>query len=323
MADATTLTHARRATFGALAVVAGLHLAGIALLLSVMSPVVVGAALAAYLLGLRHAFDADHIAAIDGSVRALLDRGRRPEAVGLMFSMGHSTVVLLTSAALILVGGPIIAPLLEDGSPARFIASIVGPAVAGTYLLTIAAVNTVALVRIRRFGVSPVRRHAAAGESRARAWHMYPLGLLFGLGLDTTVSVVALVVAATAAATSGTTPLVGLLALPVLFAAGMSFGDTADSLAMTRAYSWAGGDQARMTRYRLIVTSISILAAVIVGIPLLAGALSTATGAGGPLADLAGWSWPLTGFALVGVFLAVWGAAATIARSQRVQSART
>ena len=219
--------------------------------------ITVGAGLTAYTLGLRHAFDADHIAAIDNTTRKLMGDGRRPLSVGFFFALGHSTVVLvlalLLAAGVRALGGAV----QDESSPLQQTTGLIGTLVSGSFLYAIGILNLVLLV-----GIVRVFRRARRGElteaqleeelaprgplSRIygrltrlvrKPWHMYPLGLLFGLGFDTATEIALLVLAA--ARRSPGVPFYAILCLPVLFAAGMSLLDTIDGAFMGFAYDWA------------------------------------------------------------------------------------
>ena len=253
-------------------------------------PLLMGASLLAYTFGLRHAVDADHIAAIDNITRKLMQAGQRPLTVGLWFSLGHSTIVVLASVAIAITAtalqGPL-APLRESGA-------IIGTLVSTGFLLVIALVNF-AILRTLVRKLMGLRRgescadedldHLLAGRGLfarllrplfrliTRSWHMYPLGFLFGLGFDTATEIGLLGIAATSA-TQGL-PVWSILVFPALFTAGMSLVDTTDGILMLRAYGWAYISPARKLYYNIVMTSISVAVAVIVGsieaLGLLAG----------------------------------------------------
>ena len=253
-------------------------------------PLLLGTALLAYSFGLRHAVDADHIAAIDNVTRKLMQEGKRPVAVGFMFSLGHSTVVVLGSAAI--AAAALALQHRMDG--VREIGGVVGTLVSAIFLLGIAFVNLIVLrsiyrafVRVR--GGAPYvdedfdRLLADRGFlSRlfrpmfriiTRSWHMYPLGVLFGLGFDTATEIGLLGISA-AEASKGL-PLYSILVFPVLFAAGMSLIDTTDNILMLGAYGWAFIKPVRKLYYNMTITFVSVVVAMVVGgieaLGLLAG----------------------------------------------------
>jgi len=243
-------------------------------------PVLLGTALLAYSFGLRHAVDADHIAAIDNVTRKLMQDGKRPVAVGLMFSLGHSTVVVLGSAAIAEA-----ALVLQHRLDAvRNIASVVGSLVSAFFLFAIAIINLVVLRSIYRTFVRVRRGEPYVEEdlnlllngrgflSRIfrpmfhmidRSWHMYPLGVLFGLGFDTATEVGVLGISAAEAAKG--LSFWAILVFPVLFAAGMSLIDTTDNILMLGAYGWAFVKPIRKLYYNITITSVSVVVALVVG----------------------------------------------------------
>lgn len=253
-------------------------------------PVLLGTSLLAYSFGLRHAVDADHIAAIDNVTRKLMQDGKRPVAVGFMFSLGHSTIVVLGAAA---IAGTAIA-LQRHFDAIRSIGGLIGTLVSALFLFAIAFVNMVVLRSIYRAFVC-VRRGGAYVEedfdmllgnrgflSRifrpmfrliTRSSHMYPLGILFGLGFDTATEIALLAISA-AEASKGLS-FWSTLVFPVLFAAGMSLIDTTDNVLMLGAYGWAFVKPIRKLYYNMTITSVSVVVALVVGgieaLGLLAG----------------------------------------------------
>jgi nickel/cobalt transporter (NiCoT) family protein len=237
----------------------------------------VGLGLVAYLLGVRHAFDADHIAAIDNTTRKLVNDGRGSSSVGFWFSLGHSTVVFLL-AALIAFGVRTIAqPLLSANSQLHQLAGITGTVVSSGFLYIIAVVNFAVLIDIWR---NMHREHSAPPGIMGRVlWplmnivrrpsHMYIVGFLFGLGFDTATEIGLL--AATTSSVSSGYPWYGVLCLPILFAAGMSLFDSLDGSLMSSAYRWALHKPVRRRYYNLILTALSVLVAAVVGTIEIAG----------------------------------------------------
>jgi high-affinity nickel-transport protein len=287
----------------------------------------IGLGMTAYTLGLRHAFDADHIAAIDNTTRKFMADGERPLGVGFYFSLGHSTVVFVL--ALLLAGGvKALAPQLQHGSSALHqVTSVLGTGISGGFLYLIAAMNVAVLVGIVRsirqlragvFDEAELERRLQArgllnrligrlARGVDRSWKMYPIGLLFGLGFDTATEVALLFLAA-GAATSGL-PAYAILCLPVLFAAGMSLLDTIDGSFMSVAYSWAFCRPLRKVYYNLTVTGLSIAVALIVGsLELLS------IGRWVPGVDLS-----LIGYVIVGLFVATWAIALAVWRFGRIE----
>jgi high-affinity nickel-transport protein len=243
-------------------------------------PVLLGTAFLAYSFGLRHAVDADHIAAIDNVTRKLMQEGKRPVAVGFMFSLGHSTIVLLGSIAIAWTTFA----LQQRMDAVRQIGGVIGTLLSTFFLLGIAAINLVALQSIYRTFL-----RVRAGEPYieedldlllggrgllarlfrpmfrmvTRSWHMYPLGMLFGLGFDTATEIGVLGISA-AEASKGL-PMGSILIFPALFAAGMSLIDTTDNILMLGAYGWAFVKPIRKLYYNLTITSVSVIVAVAVG----------------------------------------------------------
>jgi high-affinity nickel-transport protein len=243
-------------------------------------PALLATALLAWVFGLRHAVDADHIAAIDNVVRKLMQQSRGAASVGLWFSLGHSTVVVLASAAIIWA-----TPALQARLAAwpRF-GSVVGTCVSAAFLLGMACVNFWVLLDVWRL-MRSVRRgepgkQAVIPESLSgggliarifrpvfglirRPWQMYPVGFLFGLGFDTATEVGLLGLSAAQAA-HGLAPWRAIV-LPILFTAGMALVDSADCVLMVGAYGWAVFDPLRKLRYNLVVTAVSMMVAVVIG----------------------------------------------------------
>jgi nickel/cobalt transporter (NiCoT) family protein len=253
-------------------------------------PVLLGTALLAYSFGLRHAVDADHIAAIDNVTRKLMQQGKRPVAVGFMFSLGHSTIVVIGAAA---IAGTAIA-LQHRVDATRSVGGVIGTLVSSFFLFAIAIVNLVVLrsiyhafVRVRRgepyieedFDMLLGNRGFLSRLFRpmfrmiTRSWHMYPIGLLFGLGFDTATEIGLLGISAAEASTG--LSFWSILVFPVLFAAGMSLIDTTDNILMLGAYGWAFIKPIRKIYYNMTITSVSVVVALVVGgveaLGLLAG----------------------------------------------------
>ena len=287
-------------------------------------PLLLATALIAYGFGLRHAVDADHIAAIDNVTRKLMQEGQRPIAVGFFFSLGHSTVVI---AAAILVA--LTASSLQQSFPGLVAAgSLVGTLVSVMFLFAIATINLVVLV-----GIFRVFRRARRGETYAdeelnvflarrgglsrlfqacfrlisRSWHMYPLGLLFGLGFDTATEIGLLAISAAEAAKG--LSIWSILVFPALFTAGMSLVDTADGMLMVGVYGWAFVSPRRKLYYNLTITGVSVVVAVVVGaieaLRLAADKLGLTGGIWSSIAFAVG-NFTALGYVVVGVFVATW-----------------
>lgn len=304
--------------------VAALHALGIGLLWHYghAHPALLGLGFAAYMLGLRHAFDADHIAAIDDTVRLMLQQGQRPLGVGFFFSLGHSTIVLLLAVALALAAQWVAAdlPLLQS------VGGVIGAAVSGLFLWIIGLANLrVLLDLLRVWRKARVRGHdhdhveqllagrgllnrLFGGRLRrfiGKSWHTYPLGVLFGLGFDTASEIGLL--AMTAGAATGDLPWPALLSLPLLFAAGMSLLDTTDGVLMTRAYHWAFVNPLRKVFYNLGTTSLTVLIALVIGtIQLLQVGIDSLQLEGAWVARIAALDFSALGILIVALFLLSW-----------------
>jgi high-affinity nickel-transport protein len=259
-----------------------LHGCGCALYLhyAVRFPALVGLGLAAYLLGLRHGFDADHICAVDDTTRYLLQRGKRPLGLGFFFSLGHSSIVFLLSVGLIASA----AVVRHDLPSLRTFGPLIGGGVSALFLLLIGTLNLrvmLDLLEVWRHARTTAHEHAHLEELLARrgfinrlfgtrlrrfiehSWQMYPLGLLFGLGFDTASEVA--VLAMTAGAAAGNLPVAAALSLPILFTAGMCAVDTTDGVLMSRAYDWAFVNPLRKIFYNVTVTGLSAGVALLIG----------------------------------------------------------
>ena len=298
-------------------------------------PVLLGTALLAYSFGLRHAVDADHIAAIDNVTRKLMQDGKRPVAVGFMFSLGHSTVVVLGSAA---IAGAALA-LQHRLDVFRNVASVIGTLVSAFFLFAIAIINLVVLRSIYRTFVRVRRGEPYVEEdlnlllggrgflSRIfrpmfrminRSWHMYPLGVLFGLGFDTATEIGVLGISAAEAARG--LSFWSILVFPVLFAAGMSLIDTTDNILMLGAYGWAFVKPIRKLYYNITITCVSVVVALVVGGIEALGLLSAHF-------HFEGWFWDTVtklndnfgtlGYFIVGLFALSWIVSITVYKWRR------
>jgi high-affinity nickel-transport protein len=330
------------------AVVIGLHVAGFVLLFAVIVPhhyrlgasgaFAIGTGVTAYTLGMRHAFDADHIAAIDNTTRKLMSEGKRPMSVGFWFSLGHSTIVFLLAFALSVGIRALAGPVRHSGSTLHSVTNWIGTGVSGGFLYLIAALNLVILVGIVR--VFRAMRSGQYDEAELEAqlnarglmnrifgrftrtitkpWQMYPLGVLFGLGFDTATEVALLFLAAGAAGAG--LPFYAILCLPILFAAGMSLLDTIDGSFMNFAYGWAFSTPVRKVFYNLTITGLSVAVALIVGTVELGGLATQKLGlTGGFWGWLAAININTVGFIIVGLFVATWAIALAIWRFARIE----
>jgi high-affinity nickel-transport protein len=294
-------------------------------------PVLLGTAFLAWSLGLRHAVDADHIAAIDNVTRKLVQAGRRSLCVGLFFALGHSAVVALAVALL-----AIAAPALEQW---REVGGLIGTLVSAFFLFAIAIVNlaifrsTWRTFRRVRAGadVSDVAPQGGGLLARlasplfaliAKPWHMLPLGFLFGLGFDTATEIALLGLTATQAANG--LPVGTVLVFPALFAAAMALVDSADGVLMLNAYGWAFGKPLRRLYYNLTITLISIVVAFAVGAIELLGLLNEQLGRSGRFWDSISRlndNADILGFVIIGVFVAIWIGALALYRYRRLDEA--
>ena len=330
-----------------LTVIVVLHLVGWITLVFIVDPARlslggkafgIGVGLTAYILGLRHAFDADHIAAIDNTTRKLMNDGQRPLAVGFFFSLGHSTVVF--GLALLLATGvkAIIGPVEDDSSTLHHYTGLIGTSVSGVFLYLIAILNVIVLVGILRVFVRLRRGEYDETEleqqlenrgllnrflgrftkSITRSWHMYPVGLLFGLGFDTATEIALLVLAGTSAAAG--LPWYAILCLPVLFTAGMCLLDTIDGSFMNFAYGWAFSSPVRKIYYNITITGLSVAVALVIGSVELLGLFAGQLGWRGAF-----WNWinnldlNTVGFVVVGMFVFTWAVAVLVWRYGRIE----
>lgn len=329
------------------AVIAALHLIGWITLAAFVAPqhfslgdktLGLGVGLTAYTLGLRHAFDADHISAIDNTTRKLMSDGQRPLSVGFYFSLGHSTVVFGLALLLSIGVKTFIGPVEDDGSALHHYTGLIGTSVSGAFLFLIAIINIFVLS-----GILKVFREMRSGsyneaeledqlnkrgfmnrifggltKSITRPWQMYPVGILFGLGFDTATEVALLVLAGTSAAAG--LPWYAILCLPILFAAGMSLLDTADGTFMNFAYGWAFLKPVRKVYYNITITGLSIAVALIIGGIELLGLLAQQLSLTGSFWDgINGLDINLLGFIIVGLFIVTWIASLLIWRFAKIE----
>jgi high-affinity nickel-transport protein len=324
-----------------------LHVLGFGILLFVVAPAShdmgartfgVGLGLTAYTLGMRHAFDADHIAAIDNTTRKLMTERKRPLSVGFWFSLGHSTIVF-GLCLLLAVGVKALAGQVEDeGSGLQQTTGLVGTLVSGSFLMLIAAINFAVLLGILRVfrGMRGGEYDEAALEEQlnnrgllnrilgrvtkavTRPWQMYPVGVLFGLGFDTATEISLLVLAGGAAAS--VLPWYAILCLPLLFAAGMSLFDTIDGTFMNFAYGWAFAKPVRKVYYNITITALSVLVAVLIGGVELLSLLADKLGlAGGFWGWMSGLDLNYLGYGVVVLFVITWLIALAVWRYGRIE----
>jgi len=328
-----------------------LHVVGFAVLVTLVVPKAydrggttgvygMGVGVLAYTLGLRHAFDADHIAAVDNTTRKLLAENpdRKPLSVGFWFSLGHSTIVF-GLAFLLSVGVRALAgQVQDDGSELHSVTGVVGASVSGIFLWILGILNLVVLV-----GIIRVFRRMRSGEydeaaleaqlnnrgfmnrflgglmkSVRKPWQIYPIGVLFGLGFDTATEVGLLVLAGGAAAFN--LPFYAILVSPILFAAGMCLMDATDGVFMTAAYGWAFANPVRKVFYNITITSISVAVALIIGTIELIGVLVHQSKVQtGPLVAVADVPLDYAGYAIVALFVVTWLGALAVWRFGRIE----
>ncbi|KAA9166168.1 HoxN/HupN/NixA family nickel/cobalt transporter [Amycolatopsis acidicola] len=297
----------------------------------------VGLGVTAYTLGMRHGFDADHIAAIDNTTRKLMGEGKRPITAGFWFSLGHSSVVFGLCLLLGLGVRALTGEITAEDSTLHAVTGLIGTLVSGGFLLLIGVLNLVSLRHIagvfRRlrggeFDEAELERRlhergflnrvlGRVARSVREPWHMYPLGLLFGLGFDTATEVSLLVLAGGASASA--LPWYAILTLPVLFAAGMSLMDSLDGAFMNYAYGWALLTPVRKVFYNLTVTALSVAVALVIGGVELTGLLAERLDVRhGPLAWVAELDLSTVGYLLAGLFAVTWLVAAVVWRAGRL-----
>jgi high-affinity nickel-transport protein len=337
-----------------------LHIVGFAILLGAVAPhhfqlggdhpaFTVGVGILAYTFGLRHAFDADHIAAVDNTTRKLIADNvereaagqpvqRRPLSVGFWFSLGHSTIVFALSFLLSIGVKALVGPVEDDNSKLHAITGTIGPSVSGVFLWVLGVLNLAALIgiirvfmelRAGRYNEQRLEEHLnkrgfmnrflnGLTKSVRKPGHIYPVGVLFGLGFDTATEVGLLVLAGGAAAFN--LPWYAILVLPILFAAGMCLMDTIDGVFMNAAYGWAFAHPIRKVYYNMTITSLSVIVALVIGTIELVGVLADhADITSGPLAWIASISLDYVGYAIAALFVVAWLLAITVWKYGRIE----
>ncbi len=298
----------------------------------------VGTGVLAYTLGMRHAFDADHIAAIDNTTRKFMSEGKRPMSTGFFFSLGHSSIVFALTLMLGLGVRALGGQVRNSSSGLHHYGGLIGTLVSGGFLYLIAILNLIILVGIVRlfvqmrqgtFNDAELEKHLDArgfmmrffgrfARSVDAPWKMYPVGLLFGLGFDTATEVAFLVLAGTSVAAG--LPIWALLSLPILFAAGMSLLDTIDGSFMNFAYGWAFSKPVRKVYYNIAITGLSVFVALYIGTLELAQVLTTQLNLRGGVWNYAAhFNINSAGFTIVGIFVGVWAFALLYWRFGRVE----
>jgi nickel/cobalt transporter (NiCoT) family protein len=332
------LTRAEWVRLGGFAsAVALLHLVGFGLFLYYArhNPALAGLGSLAYTFGLRHAFDADHIAAIDNTTRKFLQDGKRSMGVGFFFSLGHSTIVFSLAAGLAIATRTVNSriPLLHDYG------ATIGASVSGTFLLVIGLLNLLVLTdvlgvfRRMKSGHYDEQKLEEAlldqglmsrfflrriGDRIDASWKMYPLGALFGLGFDTATEIGLLALAAGVA--THHVPFLAVISLPIIFAAGMSLMDTADGAFMSHAYGWAFSNPVRKVYYNITVTSLSVAVALVIGmIELLQVTAAKLSLDGGFWSFLDNLDFGHIGYVVVGLFVATWLLSIALWKTRRIE----
>jgi high-affinity nickel-transport protein len=340
-------SEAKASLWRCLAFVALLHVVGWGLLVLVVAPhgyevgnkvLGVGIGLTAYTLGMRHAFDADHIACIDNTTRKLLADGQKPVSTGFWFSLGHSSVVFVMVCGIALGVRALTNGVRDGSSTLQQVTGVWGTSVSGAFLVAIGLINLASLVAILRvFREMRQGRYDEAELERqldsrgfmnrilgrvtalvTKPWHLYPTGFLFGLGFDTVTEIGLLVVAGGAVAAN--LPFWAVLVLPILFTAGMSLLDTLDGAFMSVAYDWAFSRPVRKVYYNITVTSLTVAVALVIGGVELGGLLAQKTGiTSGPLAALGNLDLEYVGYGIVGLFVVTWALSVAIWKYARIE----
>jgi high-affinity nickel-transport protein len=298
----------------------------------------IGVAVLAYTLGMRHAFDADHISAIDNTTRKLMHEGQRPLSVGFFFSLGHSTIVVAIGAGIVVAEKSVFGAVSNPNSTLEQFGGVFGTVVSASFLFLIAALNLVILA-----GIAKVWRSMRRGEFDEAAleeqlqnrglmnrffgrwmrairkpWQIYPVGVVFGLGFDTATEVALL--ATTALLASQHVPWYAIVALPMLFTAGMTLLDTIDGCFMNLAYGWAFLNPVRKVYYNLTVTGLSVGICVFIGGIEVLGLLATELHLSGGFWDaMSAFDINKAGFFIVGLFVLTWLVAMAVWRFGRVE----
>jgi nickel/cobalt transporter (NiCoT) family protein len=288
----------------------------------------IGVALTAWTLGARHAFDADHISAIDNTTRKLMSDGKRPLGTGFFFALGHSTIIVVVGLGISVAAKAVFGAVVDPSSGYETVGGVVGTSMAAGFLYLIALLNLVVLA-----GIFTVFRSMRRGDydedelerqlqarglmwrvfgrfmgSITKTWHMFFVGLVFGIGFDTATEV--LLLAATASAATEGLPWYAIVALPLLFAGGMTLFDTLDGCFMNFAYGWAFANPVRKVYYNIVITGLSIAVAFLIGTIEIVGLLSTELHIHGAVWDfMANFDINRAGFVVAGLFIFVWAAA--------------
>jgi high-affinity nickel-transport protein len=342
---ARALSPGERRRAGAMfASIAALHIIGFGVFVAFVLPshykgLGIGVAALAYSLGLRHAFDADHIAAIDNTTRKLMSEGKRPLSIGYWFSLGHSTIVVAIGVGVVVAEKAVYGAVSHSNSNLEQFGGVFGTVVSATFLYLIALLNVVILAGI--FRVFRSMRHGDYDEAELerqlnnrglmarlfgrwmktidREWKIYPVGVVFGLGFDTATEVALL--ATTALLASRHLPFYSIMCLPILFTAGMTLMDTIDGIFMNFAYSWAFFNPVRKVYYNLAITGLSVGICFFIGTVEVLGLLPMELGGlhSGFWSYVASFNINKAGFVIVGMFIVCWAGALAYWRLGRVE----
>jgi nickel/cobalt transporter (NiCoT) family protein len=342
---ARALTPGERRRAGSMfATIALLHIVGFGVFIAFVLPshykgLGIGVAGLAYSLGMRHAFDADHISAIDNTTRKLMNEGKRPLSIGFWFSLGHSSIVVAIGVGIVVAEKAVYGAVSNSSSGLEQFGGIFGTVVSATFLYLIAALNIVILAGI--FRVFQAMRQGTYDEAELerqlnnrglmyrlfgrwmktidKEWHMYPVGVVFGMGFDTATEVALL--ATTALLASQHLPFYSIMCLPILFTAGMCLMDTIDGIFMNFAYSWAFLNPVRKVYYNLAITGLSVAICFFIGTIEVLGLLPTELGGlhGGFWSFMAGFDINKAGFVIVGMFVVCWAGALAFWRFARIE----
>jgi nickel/cobalt transporter (NiCoT) family protein len=340
----------RRSLAGMGAFIVLLHVVGFGVLLAFVVPqhydlggttgvFGVGVGILAYTLGMRHAFDADHIAAVDNTTRKLLaENERKPLSVGFWFSLGHSTIVFTMALLLSFGVKALVGEISDDGSALHTITGMIGPTVSGVFLWILGILNLAVLVgiigvfrrmRSGQYSEAELEEHlnkrgfmnrflGGLTKTVRKPAHIYPVGVLFGLGFDTATEIALLVLAGGAAALF--LPWWAILVLPVLFAAGMCLLDTIDGVFMVVAYEWAFARPVRKVFYNITITALSVVVALVIGTIELFGVLAERIGIeSGPIAAIAEIPLDYAGYGIVALFVLAWIVAVAVWKAGRIE----
>jgi nickel/cobalt transporter (NiCoT) family protein len=299
----------------------------------------VGVAITAWTLGLRHAFDADHISAIDNVTRKLMADGKRPLGTGFFFALGHSGIMIAVGTGIAFAARAVFGAVVNPSSTYESLGGIVGTGLAAGFLYLIAVLNLIVLAGIARV-FRDMRRGTYSEEELERqlqarglmyrffgrfmrsinhTWQMFFVGMVFGIGFDTTTEVVLLT--ATVYAATSHLPFYAVLALPLLFAGGMTLFDTLDGCFMNFAYGWAFARPVRKVYYNIVITGLSIAAAFLIGTVELLGILTSELHLRGAFWNfMANFDINKAGFTIAGLFVVVWAAALIVWRYGKIEA---